>query len=181
MGGDFSESSIGTDEPPHLQGCVILSEIPSFRVHVGFELAMTIISVFSMFSYTVYRYSRSDWVLGISNAQIGLLYCFLWAAGLFSTMGFYRRIRNKIQENGENHTTLREILLIISPFFSLFFSISGVILSLILRGSQVVLWIFLLYGYALGFFTAKLILKLASTEHWKIVRMPGNKWVILKH
>jgi len=149
-----------------------LTSIQPFHLLYIIETILTIMSALVIGYYALYFPLNHDWVPILSNLEMGLVFLSMLLLGFTVSTYAIIRISNRMSiEDTINISKIRALILTVPSLFILNVTL-GIVLTLALNGTltSIVLGIFTLYGYGIGYLIARMISRFLGLHRWQITQ-----------
>ena len=152
----------------HLQGYYLLNLQ---------EASVALISVFFVSFYTFYAPQGSDWVPGLENVSMALIYLALSFIGFVTNIILTVVTNKRVRIEGSIRVSFARVLILYTPPFVILAGPGGALLTVALGGSSglsLALGTVVLYGFVIGFLAGRVVSKIVGLRHWRATQIESD-------
>ena len=141
------------------------------------EASVALISVFFVSFYTYNAPQRSDWVPGLENVSMALIYLALSFIGFVTNIILTVVTNKRVRTEGSIRVSFAHMLILYTPPFVILAGPGGALLTVALGGSSglsLALGTVILYGFVIGFLAGRVVSKIVGLRPWRATRMEND-------
>ncbi len=141
------------------------------------EASVTLISLFFASFYTFYTPQESNWVPGLDNVSMALIYLALSFLGFVTNIFLTLLINRQVRTDGSVRVSFAHALLLYAPPFVILAAPGGALLTVALGGSgglSLTLGMVVLYGFVIGFFAGRIVAKIIGLRRWHATQVESD-------
>ncbi|TET09592.1 MAG: hypothetical protein E3J86_07660 [Candidatus Thorarchaeota archaeon] len=141
------------------------------------EVSVALISVFFVSYYTFYSPQGSDWIPGLENASMALIYLALSFIGFMTNIVLTVKTNRRLSTEGSIRVSLARGLILYAPPFAILAGPCGALLTVALggvSGLSMAMGAVILYGFVIGFLVGRLVSKIVGLRPWRATQIEND-------
>lgn len=141
------------------------------------EASVALISVFFVSFYTFYAPQGSDWVPGLENVSMALIYLALSFVGFATNIVLTVETNRRVRKEGAIRVSFAWVLILFAPPFVVLAGPGGALLTVALGGSSglsLALGTVVLYGFVIGFLAGRVVSKIVGLRPWRATQVESD-------
>ena len=160
-----------------------VSETQEFTRRTGYyllnfqEIAVALISVFLVSFYSLDSPQGSNWIPGLENMSMALIFLFLSFIGFAANTVLTLEVNKRLRAEGSIRVSFARGLILYAPPFVILAGPGGALLTIALGGSSglsLALGTAILYGFVIGFLAGRIVLRIVGLRPWCATQMKSD-------